>query len=109
MRIIDRSSNPQDSKAGDVIAVCNDGWQWSVAERSNPDWIIVSVKTGLTAVEIQAWIANRTDPLTGELILRRDYKLDTSGISIPANNPDGTRPIITMTAQQVRKLVSKKP
>lgn len=29
--------------AGDVIVVCEDGHQWSAAERSHPDWRIVKL------------------------------------------------------------------
>lgn len=40
------------SQRGDVIAACPDGWSWSVAERSNPDWIIVLA--AITEVEVGA-------------------------------------------------------
>lgn len=40
------------SQQGDVIAAMPDGWAWSDAERSNPDWIIIHVD--LTDIETDA-------------------------------------------------------
>lgn len=40
------------SQRGDVICACQDGWGWSYAERSNPDWIIV--KADITEIEADA-------------------------------------------------------
>ena len=39
----------QSSQRGDVICAMPDGWQWSEAERTNPDWIIV--KAEITEIE----------------------------------------------------------
>jgi hypothetical protein len=46
IRVADKTSPDADknellTKAGDVICVCPDGWPWSAAERSNPEWRIV--------------------------------------------------------------------
>lgn len=46
VRIIDKDQPDPDlakmaSKRGDVIAICPDGWPWSEAERTNPEWRIV--------------------------------------------------------------------
>jgi|JI10StandDraft_1071094.scaffolds.fasta_scaffold410005_2 hypothetical protein len=40
------------SQRGDVICALPDGWEWSAAERSNPDWIIVTAQ--ITEVEADA-------------------------------------------------------
>ena len=40
------------SQWGDVITVCADGWQWSAAELTNPDWIIV--RAAITEIEVGA-------------------------------------------------------
>lgn len=40
------------SQRGDVICACPDGWPWSDAERTNPDWIIISAD--ITEVEAGA-------------------------------------------------------
>lgn len=40
------------SQRGDVIAAMPDGWQWSDAERENPEWIIIYVD--LVEVEVGA-------------------------------------------------------
>lgn len=46
VRIIDKDQPDPElekmaSKRGDVIAICPDGWPWSVAERTNPEWRII--------------------------------------------------------------------
>jgi hypothetical protein len=48
------------SQRGDVIAIQADGWAWSDAERSNPDWIIVTSDISpVDAVELME--AGRSD------------------------------------------------
>lgn len=42
MHIVDNGPNPDHAKAGDVIAIMPDGWQWSKLERTRPDWRIIS-------------------------------------------------------------------
>lgn len=37
------------SQRGDVISVCPDGWAWSEAERTNPEWLIVTAE--ITEIE----------------------------------------------------------
>ena len=49
VRVKDKSADPDPardammSKRGHVIACQPDGWPWSQAERTNPDWIIVKM------------------------------------------------------------------
>lgn len=52
VRIVDKGPHDNQSKAGDVIAICPDGWEWSQAERTNPDWIIIHAD--LTEIESNA-------------------------------------------------------
>jgi len=47
--LTDKASDPDPAinltymKRGYVIVVCEDGWQWSQAELTNPDWVVVQV------------------------------------------------------------------
>lgn len=52
IRTIDKSASENASQSGDVIAAMPDGWAWSDAERTNPDWIIVTAQ--ITEVEAEA-------------------------------------------------------
>lgn len=49
---VDSELHDVSSQCGDVIACVPDGWEWSPAERENPDWIIVHC--GLVDVEAGA-------------------------------------------------------
>lgn len=64
------------SQRGDVIAACPDGWEWSQAERENPEWIIICV--GITEVEAGA-LLEAARP--GEGVLRRRIGVDTTGLA----------------------------
>ena len=64
------------SQRGDVIASCPDGWSWSLAERNNPDWIII--RAAISEVE------------SGALYRRR------LGV-----NPDGLQTGDTLTREQL--------
>ena len=57
IRIVDKNPvvsmmHETGSQRGDVICACPDGWQWSDAERNNPDWIIVTAS--IVEAEAQA-------------------------------------------------------
>lgn len=59
IRVVDKPGapdNPLVSAAGDVIAICPDGWAWSEAELTNPEWRIV--KCPLLAIERDALLAS---------------------------------------------------
>jgi hypothetical protein len=43
VRVVDKGPTRQHSQAGDVIAVCPDGWGWTQVELTNDDWRIVRV------------------------------------------------------------------
>ena len=63
-----------DSKAGDVISICPDGWKWSKAERENPVWRIIRVP--LLKIECDALLARGDgDPML-EPCHKRKYKVD---------------------------------
>lgn len=63
------------SQRGDVIAAMPDGWQWSVSERENPDWIIVSAD--ITQAEVDALLEPGR---AGEPQYRRRVGVDVDGI-----------------------------
>lgn len=63
------------SKAGDVIAVCPDGWKWTPAERENPEWQIIEV-ANLLPVEKDALLA--AGMVGDQMKTRRARKIDTS-------------------------------
>ncbi len=52
IRATDKAEAENASKRGDVIAACPDGWEWSAAERGNPDWIII--QANITQIEADA-------------------------------------------------------
>lgn len=87
IRIVDRGGVDQprgytDSKTGDVIAVCPDGWNWSIAERTAPFWRIVRVP--LTAVECDALLAVGNGDPTLQSCWKRKYKLDFGALPVAA-------------------------
>ena len=62
------------SVAGDVIACCEDGHQWSAAEHANPHWAIVQIP-GLPASAMDGYMHVTTD-LVGKVINKRAIGLD---------------------------------
>ena len=72
----DKSSNPGDWLAGDVISACLDGWPWSAAERSHSQWIII--KSEITQIEADALIAAPFEFAPSGM---RRYKLDPTGLA----------------------------
>jgi hypothetical protein len=92
------------SQAGDVIAICPDGWAWSEAELTNPDWRIV--RAPLLPIECVALLASS---LPEALVKRRRMKrLALAADSRIATFMAKTRArgeIIDVTRQQVNKIV----
>jgi hypothetical protein len=72
-------------KRGDVVVVCEDGWDWSKEEKLNPDWKIVKAK-GLSVDDAASFMAPEpeTDPLNPSPVLQRrafKLKLDDAKVS----------------------------
>ncbi len=63
------------SQRGDVIAACPYGWEWSQAERENPDWIIVTAD--ITDIEAGALLEGFRP---GEPRFRRRLGVDPDGL-----------------------------
>lgn len=82
VRIIDRSAAEDDSKRGDVICVQPDGWAWSEAERTNPDWLIIKV-TGLLNTDRDTMHATGRNFPQGR-VRRREWHLDLDNAPLPA-------------------------
>ena len=74
------------SQRGDVICACPDGWAWSAAERTNPDWIIVSAD--ITEIEAGALLESSRP---GEPQYRRRIGV----------NPDALQTGDTLTREQL--------
>lgn len=62
-------------KAGDVIAVCPDGWVWSDRERTNPKWRILKLP-GVNPDELTRMTSPRVNPVDGDIQQRRDVYID---------------------------------
>lgn len=80
VRIVDRGGVDAaigygDSKAGDVISACPDGWPWSAEERTNPMWRIVWV-ADLTQEEVEALTSLGDGNPSVEACYKRKYGLD---------------------------------
>ena len=105
IRVVDKGPDEDHSKAGDVIAVCPDGWQWSAAELANPDWRIIRVP--ILQAQADAFLSRANNPLVKR---RREWTIDLSRLPNPARFT-GTRSqgIITMTRAQVVAAAVKKP
>lgn len=105
IRVVDKGPGEDHSKAGDVIAVCPDGWQWSSAELTNPDWRIIRVP--LLQTQADAFLARANNPLVKR---RREWTIDFGKMPKPALFKGArTQPIIQLTRAQVVAAASKKP
>jgi hypothetical protein len=56
MEALIKATSERGRDAGDVIAVCPDGWAWSVQELTNPKWRIVR-HSGIGVGEANDWLA----------------------------------------------------
>lgn len=96
------------SKSGDVISVCADGWAWSQAELTNPEWRIVSVSVLQSTID--AALAPDIDAPTGNIRRRRLYYVDFTQAPDPSLFSGArTQAIITLTRQQANRMITQKP
>lgn len=83
VRVKDKASDPDPgkdaliSKRGHVVALCDDGWQWSKAERDNPEWVIVRIP-GVSPDQYSMMVAAVIDgsAIEKKLLARRAVTLD---------------------------------
>ena len=105
IRIIDKGPDEDCSKAGDVICICPDGWQWSPAELANPDWRIVRVN--ILQTQADAFLSRANNPLVKR---RRVWTINFSKLPNPSLfSGDRTQGIIQLTRAQVVAAAVKKP
>lgn len=105
IRVVDKGVAEDCSKAGDVIAICPDGWAWSPAERTNPDWRIV--KVNILQSQADAFLSRANNPLVKR---RREWTIDFSRLPNPALFAgERTQAVITLTRGQVVAAAVKKP
>lgn len=74
VRLIDRSEHEADSKRGDVVTAQPDGWGWSQAERTNPDWMIIKV-AGMLATDSDA-LTHVAAPRQNGRFRRREWHIN---------------------------------
>lgn len=82
----DPYANAKLFQRGDVIAVCADGWGWSVAELTSPEWRIAKLPN-VTELQAAAFIGAEldSDPQHPSKMLRpRAFYLDIDDITWPA-------------------------
>lgn len=105
IRIVDKGTAEDCSKAGDVIAICPDGWAWSTAELTNPDWRIV--RANVLQSQADALLSQSNN---ASVRRRREWSIDFSKLPNPALF-SGARGqgIITLTRGQVVAAAVKKP
>ena len=104
IRVVDKGIAEDCSKAGDVVSVCPDGWAWSFAELTNPEWRIV--RTPILQVSADAFLAKST-LLTVKR--RREWKLDFALTSNPALFSGARGATIVLSRAQVVAAAVKKP
>lgn len=71
---------------GDVVAICEDGWAWSAAEMSNPDWRILKLPN-VPVATAEAFLGPEfdTDPSNpSRMLRRRAFMVDVDNATIPA-------------------------
>jgi hypothetical protein len=105
IRVVDRGQTEDSSRAGDVIAVCPDGWGWSQIELTHQEWRIIKVNVLQSTVD--AFLAK--SQVVG-VKRRREWKLDFS--LLPNSSLFSgirTQGIIALTRAQVVAAAVKKP
>jgi len=89
VRVIDRDGDLA-TKAGDVIAAYDDGFQWNPGERHNPSFQILRVP--LVASEVEALLMSEIDPVRGVAVAMRRYGLNLEAL--------GIRPVVADAMQR---------
>lgn len=108
VRIVDRSEAESDSKRGDVIAVQPDGWAWTDAERTNPDWLIIKV-ANLLATDRDTMVSTAQQFPAGRF-RRREWGLDFSGAPLPGRFDHPRRQeSVTITRVALVSFLARKP
>lgn len=113
LRVIDKAGyDPQVHTLmdviGDVIIAFPDGWNWSLIERTHPEWRIV--RANLLQSEVDALLVDRR---AGEIMTRyRDSRIDVTLIADILQIPNRVDEIIVLTQPQnnrVKQAIRKAP
>ena len=106
LRVVDKGVAIECSKAGDVIAICPDGWPWSQEELTRDEWRIV--RCPLTQTMADAILSTFQNQATGKFV-RRQNTLNLTLLPNPSQYVGvRTVPIITITRQQALAAVVQK-
>lgn len=85
--------------AGDVIAVCPDGWAWSRREREHPQWVILT-SPGVDPASLETLTAPKISDTAG-LQLKRERHLDKATNQIMADALSaGARAVMLETEEE---------
>ncbi len=90
-RVVDKT-NPDPlidckmSKRGDIVVIVPDGWGWTPAELTNPDWRIVKFPNVAQATaEAFAMPEQDADPAhPSRMLRRRAFMFDMTNVGLPA-------------------------
>ena len=108
VRLVDRSAAESDSKRGDVVTVQADGWEWSQAERTSPDWLIIKT-AGLLATDRDTLIACAQNFPLGKF-RRREWRLDLDNAPLPGRFAwPRVSESVTMTRVALVSILKRKP
>lgn len=80
----DPTANALAARAGDVIAVCPDGWNWTQTELTSSEWLIVRIPglavDAVTPLVLSAFSVN-PDGSRGPMMWKRARNFDTSDVN----------------------------
>ena len=106
-RLVDKAADERASKRGDVVSIVPDGWTWSIAERTNPDWIIINV--GIIDTDRDALMAQAPTFPLGRF-RRREWFIDFSKLAAPNRfNWPRTQESVTITRLGFIVAITQKP
>jgi hypothetical protein len=109
IRIVDKKypdgkTSPELAERGDVIAIGEDGHDWTEKEKSNPDWVICKLPQ-LTRVAARALLSSQKPPdLNDDYVLRkRAVKIDLDAVEEKIRNKS------VRAAELISAIVTKEP
>lgn len=87
--------------AMDIVVVCADGWTWTEAELTNPNWRIVKVP-GVDPSFLSQYAAPRIDATTQKITRKRDWCFDVAQVPAAALTHLKSNQVLTLTAAQAK-------
>jgi hypothetical protein len=81
--LVDKGAAEDCYKRGDVIETQPDGWVWSSAELTNPDWLIIVVNSLLDTDRRSMQAVPDLNKLPRGRFRRRDWFIDFSKLPLP--------------------------